>query len=120
MLPYVAGEMVHQLRALDTLAEDPSLLISTHIGKHTTTCNSSFWRSNSLLCPLMHEGTLLHVLTHINIYIVKNKINSFCKLFYVVNNTQDQKLSLVKHTMSMNSKFLTMMGSESLTQVTLF
>lgn len=66
MLPYGAGEMVQQLRALDTLVEDPSLLNNTHIGKHTTTCNSSFWRSNSLFWPLMHEDTLMHVLTHIN------------------------------------------------------
>lgn len=66
MLPYGAAEMVLQLRALDTLVEDPSLLISTHIGKHTATCNSSFWRSNSFFWPLMHEGTLLHVLTPID------------------------------------------------------
>lgn len=60
------GRGVQALRALATLAGDPSSVSSTHIRQLTTTCNFSSRRSNPLLTSMghAHAHTRAHTHTH--------------------------------------------------------
>lgn len=56
-----AREMAQLLKVLLALPENPNLVPTTHAGKFTTACNSSFQDSNSFFC--------LHTcIIHLNIH----------------------------------------------------
>lgn len=59
--------MAQQLRVLSAPAEDPSLVLSTHIRWVTTSCNSSFRRSDASGLP-----GHLHSCAQTYIHITKN------------------------------------------------
>lgn len=62
------GDRSGSLTALVTLSEDPVLVLSTHIGHLTTTCNSRSRVPDALLWPPQKPTHMWHIISETNTY----------------------------------------------------